>query len=424
MNEERYLHRPPETYGPTRAERTEERAADPAGFPAVFAGPAAAVPFVGAPRLPARLTAPAPDPVPARDSADETSGSRFSAVDGLRGAAVLTVLLYDTGVGGRWFSWTGAGVDVLLVLTGFLTTLPLIRRATATGTTGVLGFLTRRAKRMIPALLVSVAATFAACWALGPPGVVRDLARQAASALPGHGEWADWLRGSPLGAVPTTDSPLAPLWLGDVTARSVLVWSLLLACVGLLARRRLAAVTLVVALLTGAAIVAAARGMLPGVVTDLRALALPAGAGAACLVHLVERGGRAVSRPAAALTATTGLAAAAALAVSAVLRGGGPGENRYVVAVALAAALLTAVLCTGRGPLARLLSTDLLTEVGRMSYSLFLLHLPVYWLLRRGQPGLSHLALFLVGGVVTWFLSLLVHYLLMERLAGRSWRSR
>lgn len=118
-------------------------------------------------------------------------------MDGLRGAAVLTVLLYDTGVGGRWFSWTGAGVDVLLVLTGFLTTLPLIRRATATGTTGVLGFLTRRAKRMIPALLVSVAATFAACWALGPPGVVRDLARQAASALPGHGEWADWLRGAP-----------------------------------------------------------------------------------------------------------------------------------------------------------------------------------------------------------------------------------
>lgn len=405
MNEERYVNRSPETYGPTRAVRTEERVA---------------VALVGAPRPPARPIAPAPDP------ADEVSGRRFSAVDGLRGAAVLAVLLHDTGVGGRWFSWTGAGVDVLLVLTGFLTTLPLIRRATAIGTTGVLGFLARRTTRTVPALLVSVTMTFALCWALGPPHVVHDLARQAASVLPGHGGWADWLQGSPVGAVPTTDSPLAPLWLSDVTARSVLAWSLLLACVGLLARRRLAPVTLVVALLTGAATVAAARGMLPGfgVVTDLRALALPAGAGAACLVHLAERGSRAVSRPAAVLTAVTGLAAAVALAVSAVLRGGGPGGNRYAIAVVLVAALLTAVLCTGRGPLARLLSTGLLTEVGRMSCSLFLLHLPVYCLLRRGQPGLSALSLFLVGGVVTWFLSLLVHYLLVERLTGRSWRSR
>ncbi|WP_267889944.1 hypothetical protein [Streptomyces sp. NRRL WC-3618] len=28
----------------------------------------------------------------------------------------------------------------------------------------------------------------------------------------------------------------------------------------------------------------------------------------------------------------------------------------------------------------------------------------------------------LVGGAVTWFLSLLVHYLLVERLAAGSWR--
>ncbi|MFF0015924.1 acyltransferase family protein [Streptomyces sp. NPDC005374] len=428
MNQEHYAHRPP---------------AVPADFPAGFAAPAGTAPFVtpfvGAPRLPAGLptvpdpvSVPVPDPVPvrSRDFADEVSGRRFSAVDGLRGAAVLAVLLHDTGLGGRWFSWAGAGVDVLLVLSGFVITLPLLRRATTTGRPGVLGFLARRTRRLAPVLLLSVTMTFAVAWALGPPRVVRDLVRQIPSVLPGHGGWAGWLHGRPPGAVPTTSSPLAPLWLGDVTVRSVLAWSLLLACVGLLARRRLAPVTLVVALLTGAATVAAARGLLPGmgidvgVVTGMQALAVPAGAGAACVVHLAERGGREVSRPAAALLTVTGLTAGAALAAAAVLRGGAPGDDRYVVAVVLVAALLTAVLCTGRGPLARLLSTDLLTEVGRMSSSLFLLHLPVYWLLHRGQPGLSPLALFLVGGVVTWFLSLLVHYLLVERLAGRSRRFR
>ncbi|MFF4060606.1 acyltransferase family protein [Streptomyces sp. NPDC001668] len=366
----------------------------------------------------------APDQAP--DSSGEAAGRRYSAVDGLRGAAVLAVLLHDTGAGGRWFSWSGAGVDVLLVLSGFLTTLPLLRRATATGRTGVLGFLARRTKRLGPILLLSLALTLTVFWALGPPGTVRGLARPLPSVLLGYGGWTDWLHGRPLDTVPTPDAPLAPLWLFDLTARSVLAWALLLACLCFPARRRLTGVALAAALLTGAAVVAAARGMLPGtdVVPGLRALTLPAGAGAACLVHLAERGGRAPSRRVAVLLTATGIAATAVMVVSAVLQGGGEGANRYLGAVVLSSALLTAALCGDQGPLARLLSTDLLTEVGRMSYSLFLLHLPVYWLLHRGRPGLSPLALFLVGGGTTWFLALLAHYLLSERLGARRWRPR
>lgn len=355
---------------------------------------------------PAAAVTRSPEVEPRPDSGPEIRGRRFSAVDGLRGVAVLAVLVHDTGVGGPYFSWAGAGVDVLLVLAGFLATLPLLRRATATGRTGVVGFLGRRAKRLVPALVVSVGLTLAAYWALG------------------HGGWAGWLRGWPLGVVPGPDAPLAPLWLVDVTARSVVAWSLLLAGLCLLARRRLAPVALVFALLGGAVTVAAACGVLPdpGVVSGVQAVALPAGGVAACLVHLAERGGRAVSRLDAVLLVVTGFAAAGGLAVAAVLRGGGQGDGWFMVAVVIGAALLTAVLCGGRGPLVRLLSGDLVTEVGRMSYSLFLLHLPVYWLLLRGRPGLGPLALFLVGVVVTWFLALLVHYLLVERLAARPWR--
>ncbi|MFI7501847.1 acyltransferase family protein [Streptomyces sp. NPDC049687] len=365
-----------------------------------------------------------PAPSTGRDSGREPSGRRFAAVDGLRGAAVLAVLLRDTGAAGRWFSWAGTGVDVLLVLSGFLTTLPLLRTATATGGTGAVGFLARRAKRLTPALLMSVAMTLALCWMLGSPRVIRELARQVPSALLGYGDWGGWAHGRLPGAVRATDSPLAPLRLWDLTAGSVLAWSLVLAFLGLLARRRLFAVAPVAVLIAGMSAVAAARGALPGVatVTGMQALAPLAGAGAACLVHLVERGGRAVSRPAAVLLTTTSLAVAAALAVSAALRRSGQGGDWYAVVVVLGAAVLTAVLCGGLGPLARLLSVDLLTEIGRMSYSLFLLHLPVYWLLQRGQPGVSPLALFLVGGAAAWFLSLLVHYLLVERLGTRPWR--
>ncbi|WP_157876933.1 acyltransferase family protein [Streptomyces graminilatus] len=409
--------------------------ADPAALRAPVlppaAGPAPGPVAVGA-RPPALLLlepvpVAGPGPVPAQEAArEEPGGRRFPAVDGLRGAAVLAVLLFDTGVGGPYVAWVGAGVgvDVLLVLTGFLTTLPLLRRATATGGTGAVGFLVRRAKRLVPVLLVSVAMTLTGLWVLGSSRVAGGPARQVWSVPLGPGGWAGWLHGRPVGVVPTLDSPLAPLSLWDVTARSVLAWSLLLAVLGLLARRRLAPVALVAALFGGAVTAAAACGALPGVgvVTGMQTLALPAGVGAACLVHLVERGGRTVSRPAGVLLVVTGFCAAAAVGVSAVVLGGGQGGDRYVVVVVLGAAVLTAVLCGGRGPLAWLLSRDLLTEVGRMSYSLFLLHLPVYWLLRRGQPGLGALGLFLVGGAAAWFLALLAHYLLVERLAARPWR--
>ncbi|MHC5905946.1 acyltransferase family protein, partial [Streptomyces sp. S6] len=184
---------------------------------------------------------------------------RFPAVDGLRGAAVAAVVLYDTGWGGPYVSWVGAGagVDVLLVLTGFLTALPLLRGATATGRTGAVGFLVRRARRTVPALLVSVAVALAGFWVLGSSHVVRDLARRFWSVLLGRGGWEEWLRGRPVGVVPTVDAPLAPLWLLDVTARSVLGWSLLLVCLCLVARRRLTPVALVAALLGGAVTAAA-----------------------------------------------------------------------------------------------------------------------------------------------------------------------
>ncbi|WP_405777122.1 hypothetical protein [Streptomyces sp. NBC_01538] len=273
-------------------------------------------------------------------------------------------------------------------------------------------------------MLVSVGVTLAGCWVLGPSRIVRDLGGQVWSVALGRGGWSGWVHGRRLGVVPTLDAPLAPLWLWDVTARSVLTWSLLLAGLCLVARRRLAVVALIAALVAGAVTLGAACGVLPGVgmVTGGQTLALPAGVAAACLVHLVERGGRTVSRQVGVLLVVAGVGAATVLVVSAVLVGGGAGGNRYVVAVVLGAAVLTAALCGGRGPLVRLLSGEVLTEVGRMSYSLFLLHLPVYWLLRRGQPNLGDLALFLVGGAVTWFLSLLVHYLLVERLAAGSWR--
>ena len=81
------------------------------------------------------------------------------ALDGLRGLAVLAVVLYHTGVlRGGWI-----GVDTFFVLSGYLTTSLLLTEWGRTGTLRFPAFWARRARRLLPALLLALAGV--AVWA-------------------------------------------------------------------------------------------------------------------------------------------------------------------------------------------------------------------------------------------------------------------
>lgn len=73
---------------------------------------------------------------------------RNPALDGLRGVSVIAVLMFHCGVlpGGS------VGVDVFFVLSGYLITSILARELAARGTIDIPAFLLRRARRLIPAL--------------------------------------------------------------------------------------------------------------------------------------------------------------------------------------------------------------------------------------------------------------------------------
>jgi peptidoglycan/LPS O-acetylase OafA/YrhL len=79
------------------------------------------------------------------------------ALDGLRAVAVAAVLLYHADVG----SFTGGflGVDVFFVLSGYLITCVLLDSRRTTGRIGLGRFYLRRARRLLPALLLMLAAT-------------------------------------------------------------------------------------------------------------------------------------------------------------------------------------------------------------------------------------------------------------------------
>ncbi|GHC08682.1 acyltransferase family protein [Cerasicoccus arenae] len=81
-------------------------------------------------------------------------------VDGLRAVAILAVVAFhaDIGVGGGYI-----GVDVFFVISGFLIT-KIIYEQMRIGAFSILGFLSRRIRRIWPALFVLSLATLAAGW--------------------------------------------------------------------------------------------------------------------------------------------------------------------------------------------------------------------------------------------------------------------
>ena len=77
------------------------------------------------------------------------------ALDGVRALAVVAVLLYHDG--GGWAPGGFLGVDAFFVLSGYLITSLLVREWRGGGRVDVLDFWTRRARRLLPALLLMLA---------------------------------------------------------------------------------------------------------------------------------------------------------------------------------------------------------------------------------------------------------------------------
>ena len=88
-------------------------------------------------------------------------------VEGLRAVAILAVLLAHAGVGLAQGGFVG--VDVFFVISGFLITQVLVRELDATGAISLARFFAGRVKRLMPQVLVVIAAVVAASSVLLPP---------------------------------------------------------------------------------------------------------------------------------------------------------------------------------------------------------------------------------------------------------------
>ena len=90
------------------------------------------------------------------------------AIDGMRGLAVLAVLFFHAGHLQGGF----LGVDLFFTVSGYLITSLLLAERDGTGRISLPTFWGRRARRLLPALFILIAAVMAvyAIWGAAGPG--------------------------------------------------------------------------------------------------------------------------------------------------------------------------------------------------------------------------------------------------------------
>jgi len=151
----------------------------------------------------------------------------YPALDGIRAFAVAAVVLFHAGVTG--VSGGFLGVDTFFVLSGFLITSLLLTERLRTGRIGLTAFWMRRVRRLIPGLLVMLAATVMTGHYLLDGDELGLLRTDALAALGYVANWRMIFRGTGYVAATAIPSPLQHTWSLGIEEQFYLLWPVLVA---------------------------------------------------------------------------------------------------------------------------------------------------------------------------------------------------
>ena len=371
-----------------------------------------------------------------------TGHDRIPALDGLRAFALLIIMGFHFGVG--WLQGGFFSLDIFYVLSGYLITGLLLSEYRRRQSIGLIAFWLRRARRLLPALLVVLIAVTLYVRFVAPAGFYPDFRMDALSALFYFSNWWQIAASSNYFVSTGPVSPLTHTWSLAVEEQFYLVWPLVVLAVmhlsGAFAKgvRNLLALSIFGTLSSAAAMALLfnPKGNLTRLYfgTDTHAQSILLGSVVACTLTLVQlrRGGEGMA-PAAStsrarhLLTAVGIAGfAGTFALTYLLRGTSAFDYQggFLLSACSAAAIIIAAACVPGGPVGRLLSLRLLVWIGTVSYGAYLWHYPIYVFFDPARTGLSGLSLLAVRFASTLALAAASYYLI-ERpvLYGRFWRT-
>ncbi|WP_395692954.1 acyltransferase family protein [Nocardioides sp.] len=330
-----------------------------------------------------------------RRRADRTGGARNSRIrkdiEGLRAVATFLVLPYHAGL--MLFPGGFVGVDVFFVISGFVITGQLMKEADRDGSVSLVGFYARRAKRLLPASSLVLAATAVMTW-LWIPRIKWDVIGGdiVASALYVI-NWRLADRSVDYLAEDVTPSPVQHYWSLAVEEQFYLLWPLLVLLAVVVAARfgvRRKAVMLValtavaVPSLAWAGYMAVAQPERSYFVTTTRIWEFTIGAFVAILASRLDRMparlGAALAWGGLALVLLSGRLYNADMTW--------PGFAALVPTVG-AGLLIAGGVAAGRSGPVRILGNRFMLFIGYLTYSLYLWHWPLLIVAREHFGGIS-----------------------------------
>jgi len=190
---------------------------------------------------------PSPPPGPTNDSTHHpategrsgqaTEKSRFRPdIEGLRGVAVLAVVLYHAAV--PFVSGGYVGVDVFFVISGFLITQLIMRELATTGTVSLPRFYARRIRRLLPLAVTVLGVTAVGSRLLISPVRHAPIAHDIAAAGLYIVNWPLAAHGVDYSEAGLDTSPVQHFWSLAVEEQYYIVWPGLLLLVAWWWRRR------------------------------------------------------------------------------------------------------------------------------------------------------------------------------------------
>jgi peptidoglycan/LPS O-acetylase OafA/YrhL len=363
--------------------------------------------------------------------------SHRAGLDGLRGLAVVAVLLYHGGV--AWANGGFIGVEVFFVLSGFLITSLLVVEWRESSTIALGAFWARRARRLLPALF-SIVVVIGLYYAVeGPTKAIPGLKQDGIATLLYVSNWHQIAAGANYFAASGPVSPFEHTWSLAIEEQFYIFWpGLVLAALWLTGRRlgkarrsQRRSLQMLLAISIAGAVASAVemallfdggRGLNRVYYgTDTRAASLLIGASLAIGLNVWHsRPGRTRSTEAPRSGYQLAVLAAAGLVAILLMLHFANGSSAWLypfglVGLDLAVVVVIAtVVLQPRSWVGRILSLRPICAIGLISYGLYLWHFPLYQWLDTGSTGVSGTALLLLRLTATLAVSV-CSFVLIER---------